>query len=74
MPVTFQHMHDVQKTCGQCSLQRLCLPYGLDNADVAKLETLVDADRSVARGSTIFAQGDSLTAIYAVATGWSRRS
>ncbi len=69
MPATFQYMQEVQKACSHCSLQHLCLPYGLNSADTARLEILVDVGRPFVRGSTIFAQGDPLTAIYAVVRG-----
>lgn len=69
MPATFRHLDDVQQACGQCSLAHLCLPYGLSAHDIERLETVVDADTPVARGGHLFAQGDALTAIYAVGAG-----
>ncbi|WP_423822648.1 fumarate/nitrate reduction transcriptional regulator Fnr [Salinisphaera sp. SPP-AMP-43] len=69
MPATFRHLNDMQQACSRCSLSHLCLPYGLNADAVAELENLVDVGEPVARGRELFAQGDRLTAIYAVGAG-----
>lgn len=69
MPATFHHVNDIQQACSHCSLAHLCLPYGLDSGDIARLETLVDVGEPALHGHRLFAQDDQLTAIYAVKTG-----
>ncbi|AWN15161.1 cyclic nucleotide-binding domain-containing protein [Salinisphaera sp. LB1] len=69
MPATFRHLDNVQQACGRCSLAHLCLPYGLGTGDIQRLETLVDVGRPLARGTELFAQGDRLSALYAVGSG-----
>lgn len=69
MPATYRHLGDVQQACSHCSLAHLCLPYGLDTADVERLEALVDVGETVPRGTALFTQGNALAAIYAVGAG-----
>lgn len=59
----------LERACSQCSLGDLCLPYGLDNSEIAQLEISVGTDNPVARQQTLFAQGDRLTCLYAVSHG-----
>lgn len=60
---------DIKRSCSRCSLQQLCLPYGLEQADIEHLEQLVDAPNAVAPEREVFAQGDRLTCIYAIRSG-----
>lgn len=56
--------------CSSCSLRELCLPVGLPQADMDRLDTLVNTRRSVARGDLLFRVGDSFQCLYAVRTGF----
>ena len=56
--------------CSSCNLRELCLPVGLSRPDLERLDTLVDARRSVARGDTLFRSGDPFHSLYAVRTGF----
>lgn len=69
MPVVAGEVDPWRRACGRCSLRRLCLPQGLDRPDIARLEQLVSIDSPLASESTVFAQGDRLSAIYAVRSG-----
>lgn len=60
---------DIKQVCSTCSLRELCLPYGISEVDLKRLERIVARNRPIARGSVIFRQGDPLAAIYAVRTG-----
>jgi CRP/FNR family transcriptional regulator len=57
-------------TCSSCNLRELCLPVGLSADDMARLDVLVTARRSLARGDTLFRRGDTFGSIYAVRTGF----
>lgn len=59
----------IQYACSRCSLAHLCLPYGLDLAEVSELETSVCPSNPVASDSLLFDQGESLQALYAVSAG-----
>jgi CRP/FNR family transcriptional regulator len=56
--------------CSSCSLRELCLPVGLPQADMERLDTLVATRHSVARGDMLFRSGDRFQCLYAVRTGF----
>jgi CRP/FNR family transcriptional regulator len=60
---------EIRHSCSRCTLQQLCLPYGLNPEDVQRLEQLVRPSTPIGRNQTQFAQGDSLSAIYAITHG-----
>jgi len=57
-------------TCSSCNLRELCLPQGLDAADMSRIERLVYARRRLKRGETLFKSGDGFKSVYAVRTGF----
>ena len=56
--------------CSSCSLRELCLPVGLPQTDMERLDTLVTTRRSVARGDMLFRSGAPFQCLYAVRTGF----
>ena len=56
--------------CSSCNLRELCLPLGLSQPDLERLDTLVDARRSVPRGAALFRAGDPFHSLFAVRTGF----
>ncbi len=63
-------MRELQVACSSCNLRELCLPLGLQRADMDKLDTLVSTRRRVRRGGALFHAGDPFAALYAVRTGF----
>ena len=61
-------------TCGSCNLRELCLPKGLDAADMQRFENVVYARRRIRRGEALFAASDEFKAIYAVRSGFFKTS
>ncbi len=59
----------VQQACSQCALAHLCLPYGLDSDEIARLESQIIPDISIKAGHDLFVQGDPLAAFYAITEG-----
>jgi len=57
-------------TCSTCNLRELCLPQGLSDADLQRVEQIVYARRRVKRGEALFNAGDRFNAIYAIRTGF----
>ena len=43
--------------CSNCNLRELCLPVGMSNDQLLKLDTLVSTRRTVQRGDTLFRSG-----------------
>ncbi len=56
--------------CSSCSLRELCLPVGLSDEDVERLDQLVGARRALKRGEVLFHAGDRFDSLYAVRTGF----
>lgn len=59
----------IKASCANCSLAELCLPYGLETADLERLEGIIRRDRPISRGEHLFHVGDNFYALYAVRSG-----
>ena len=57
-------------TCSSCNLREMCLPKGLGEEDMRRVEQLVYARRRVKRGDTLFNAGDDFNAVYAIRSGF----
>lgn len=55
--------------CPVCTLQPVCVPWGLDPEDLERLERIVEHPAAYASGSHLFRFGDPLRAIYVVRGG-----
>lgn len=55
--------------CSTCSLGQLCLPVGMTQQDLEKMDTLVQDRVRVRKGETLYRLGDPLTAVYAIRFG-----
>ncbi len=60
--------------CSTCSLRELCLPVGLDAADLSRVENVVHARRRLRRGDVLFNAGDPFGALYAIRAGFFKAS
>ena len=60
----------LKAACSQCNLRELCLPYGLSEDEVEKLDNLVAARRKVKRGHHLYRSGDPFEALYAIKMGF----
>ena len=56
--------------CSSCNLRELCLPVGLSHEGLDRLDSLVAARRTVARGESLFLAGEVFSSLYAVRTGF----
>jgi len=56
--------------CSSCNLRELCLPVGLSDGEMLRLDTLVDARRALRRGETLYSAGETFQHLYAVRTGF----
>lgn len=61
---------DLRARCSTCSLRELCLPLGLDDKDLARLDTIVNRRRRIAAGTYLFRAGDTFQALSAVRSGF----
>ena len=61
---------DVLKaSCATCSMHQLCLPMGLDDNDMDRLDQIIGRRRKVARGANLFRIGDPFQILYAIRLG-----
>src|SRR5262245_62067718 len=63
-------VHRLRAACSNCSLRELCLPSGLDQHELEKVDRIVNLRRAVKRGGYVYRAGTKLSAIYAVRTGF----
>jgi CRP/FNR family transcriptional regulator len=61
-------------TCSSCNLRELCLPQGLDQEDLERVEQVVYARRRIRRGEALFNTGGDFNAIYAIRSGFFKTS
>ena len=59
----------IKVTCSDCSLQELCLPRGLNDKNMEKLDHVVKGSRPVQKGQHVFRTDDNFKAFYAVRSG-----
>ncbi len=60
----------IKVACSNCNLRELCMPMGLSEHDLERLDDLVTTRRKVKRGTTLFSNGDKFTSLYAIRTGF----
>jgi CRP/FNR family transcriptional regulator len=63
-------LEPLRVACSSCNLRELCLPVGLNPAELQQLDGLVAKRRSVPRGEHLFRNGERFEALYAVRTGF----
>ena len=56
--------------CSSCNLRELCLPVGISEDQLTRLDDIVAARRPVARGEALFRSGEAFASLYAVRTGF----
>ena len=60
----------IKVACSNCNLRDLCMPMGLSDTDLQKLDEVVATRRKIKRGSNLFSNGDKFTSLYAIRTGF----
>lgn len=62
--------HTLKVACSNCNLRELCMPVGLSETDLTRLDDLVATRRKIKRGTSLFTNGDRFSALYAIRTGF----
>ncbi len=62
-------LRELKRVCSNCSLSELCVPMGLNRAEVERLDSVVEVSRSMHVGDHLFRRGDPMRSIYAVRSG-----
>jgi len=60
----------IKVACSNCNLRELCMPVGLSEPEMDRLDDLVATRRKVKRGQTLFTNGETFTSLYAIRTGF----
>ena len=60
---------EIKTACSQCNLLELCLPFGMTETEISRLDELVGSRRRVKRQQNLYRSGDPFEAIYAIRTG-----
>ena len=63
-------LEPLKVACSSCNLRELCLPWGMSEAQVNRLDDIVAARRTLVRGDALFRVGDVFSSLYAVRTGF----
>ncbi|SDP74458.1 CRP/FNR family transcriptional regulator, anaerobic regulatory protein [Rhodoferax sp. OV413] len=64
----------IKVACSNCNLRELCMPLGLNQDELDRIDSLVAVRRKVKRGATLFRNGETFTALYAIRTGFFKTS
>ena len=60
----------IKVACSNCNLRELCMPVGLSENDLERLDELVATRRKIKKGTTLFSNGEKFTSLYAIRTGF----
>jgi CRP/FNR family transcriptional regulator, anaerobic regulatory protein len=63
-------MHTLRAACSQCNLRELCLPLGLNDAELNRIDDMIGTRRRVKRGQHLYSAGEAFTSIYAIRSGF----
>ena len=63
-------MERLRTACSTCGLRELCLPVGLSQPEMDRLDDLISLRRTTKKGQSIYRAGDRFDAIYAVRSGF----
>lgn len=60
----------IKVACSSCNLRELCMPVGLNQHELDKVDELVAQRRMVKRGASLFHAGENFTSLYAIRSGF----
>jgi CRP/FNR family transcriptional regulator len=60
----------IKTACSNCNLRELCLPFGLDEHELERLDSLISNRRRIKKGDSLYQVGENFTAIYAIRSGF----
>ena len=66
--------HFIKIACSNCNMRELCMPIGLNEEELKRVDELVTKRPFVKRGSALFRTGDTFTALYAIRSGFFKTS
>jgi CRP/FNR family transcriptional regulator len=61
--------HEFKVSCGNCRLNRICLPLALESDDIEQLDEIIQRSKPVQKGQHLYREGDEFKSVYAVRSG-----
>jgi len=68
------NLQAIKASCSNCNLRELCLPIGLNDEQMQRIDSIVAVRRKVKRGSLLFHNGEAFSSLYAIRTGFFKTS
>jgi CRP/FNR family transcriptional regulator len=68
-PAAVISLRDLKTHCMTCSMRDLCIPLGLDEAGMQKVDALITTRIKLRKGDPVYRAGDTFHALYAVRLG-----
>jgi len=68
--ISLMNPQTMKVACSNCNLRELCMPVGLTQEELNRIDEVVGARRKVKRGATLFRNGEEFTSLYAIRTGF----
>jgi CRP/FNR family transcriptional regulator len=59
----------LKASCGNCSMHQLCLPMGLEEREITRLDQIIGSRRRVARDERLYQMGEPFRNLYAIRFG-----
>jgi CRP/FNR family transcriptional regulator len=60
----------IKIACSNCNLRELCMPIGLSQEELDRIDDAVASRRKIKRNTTLFRTGEKFTSLYAIRTGF----
>jgi CRP/FNR family transcriptional regulator len=64
----------IKVACSKCNLRELCMPMGLSDQDLDRIDQLVAVRKKIKKGEFLFHSGSPFKSIYAIRTGFFKTS
>ena len=64
------NLQTIKVACSNCNLRELCMPVGLDDQQLKRIDDIVAVRRKVKRGGTLFRNGEAFPRLFASRTGF----
>ena len=64
----------IKVACSNCNLRELCMPMGLSESELHRIDDLVAIRRKVKRGTPLFRSGEKFINLFAIRTGFFKTS
>lgn len=68
-PLPIPSVNELRTRCSACSMHQLCLPMGLDDTDMQRLDQIISRRRRILRDTTLYRMGDPFASLYAIRLG-----